>query len=554
MARLDRLLVEARERYAQVDKSDWGAAVAAVTENLHTNQRNFALDESKRIAALVGRGGGKTTGVRAMLFIDLLTIPGARLLYIASTREQAEELMWGPMKQLFEEHGVVATWNESKLKLAVKKNGAQLILAGADNKKTIERFRGLPHHRVVIDEAASYSVRLLQHLIYRIIGPRLGDYNGVLVLIGTPGHILSTESPFYEVTRVGSEIAISHRERFDYPLVEGESLDDYWSTHTWTLEDGANEGIEAMVNLWEAALVEKKRNGWSDSHPVWRREYLGQWCADDTENVFRYRIHDENGQLWNQWTPAKFDRGVACLPTEHEFAERLPQHQRQREWHYVVGLDLGHSDPFSCQVFAYSPTDRCLWHVYEFEQTKMFARSIAELFLGPEADHENPAGLFGVIGWPTAIVADTAGLGGMVLEDLRRIYGIAIQPAVKKNKFDNIELFNGDLIDGRIFIMKGSKLEEQLLSLQWAVDDFGILKENKSQANHSTDAAIYARRYALHMFGDEAPTPPPPPTPESRAAAVDRQALADEVAAARTTANEFENYISASDDFTHMFR
>jgi hypothetical protein len=102
-------------------------------------------------------------------------------------------------------------------------------------------------------------------------------------------------------------------------------------------------------------------------------------------------------------------------------------------------------------------------------------------------------------------VADTAGLGDALVEELSNVYGLRVTPAKKKDKHDAIELFNGDLVDGRIKVLKGSSLEDQLLSLQWAIDDFGKLKESKAQANHSTDAAIYARTAAHHQIKEEAP-------------------------------------------------
>jgi hypothetical protein len=48
-----------------------------------------------------------------------------------------------------------------------------------------------------------------------------------------------------------------------------------------------------MKRVWHQALLEKERNQWTDDNPVWKREWLGLWAADDTENVFRYRPHDE---------------------------------------------------------------------------------------------------------------------------------------------------------------------------------------------------------------------------------------------------------------------
>lgn len=550
--RLGLSLAESKQRRSRVDGSDWSLAKRRIIANLHPDQREFVLDESKRKAALVGRGGGKTTGVRAALIMALLSIPKAKLLYIATTRSQAEELMWAPLKDLIEEHGIVARFNETKLKLTLAKNGAQLILAGADNKREIEKYRGQPFHAVAIDEAASYPTKLLEHLLYRVIGPRLGDYDGSLTLIGTPGHIQG-EHPFFQITVPGSEVGRPWKDRENPDYAEA---DRWWSTHRWTVKDGADAGVQAMQSLYRNALIEKERNGWSDMHPVWRREYLGEWALDDTENVYKYRaIDQETGEEWNQWTPTDYHAPyrVAKLPQFHDNHLLLNRNQREREWRYVVGLDLGHSDPFACQVFAYSPTDRTLWHVFEFESKEMYAKSIAQLLIGEALDHGSMGGLFGVIGWPDAIVADTTHLGGMVLDELANVYGITVTKADQKHKHDSIELFNGDLIERRIRVMKGSKLAEQLTHLQWVIDDYGRLKEDKAAANHSTDAAIYARRCALHLFAEDPPTPPPASTPANIAAELDRQARAEEHAAAFPPDNEFGEFIEGPTDFGSYF-
>lgn len=417
----------------------------------------------------------------------MLRTPKAKCLFIATTRQQAEELMWPALKELLEKLGIAATFNETKLRCTFRRNGAQLRLVGADDKKEIEKLRGLPHHEVGIDEGASYDATLLDHLINRIIAPRLGDYGGCLWVIGTPGHVLS--GLFYSVTRTGSEISRKYedRESAEYAGWQG------WSTHFWSLQDGAPY-IGAMSKLWAEALVNKAANGWSDSNPVWRREYLGQWAADDTETVYKYRAHDAAGAQWNQWSPEIDPRtGFAKLPPG--------------DWRFVYGLDMGHGDPMAIVVWAWNADERVLRQVYGFERREMYAKTIAELLLGEDLNHDNPSGLFAVTGWPDAIVADTAGLGDAVLNELSNVYGVRITAAEKKNKYDSIELFNGDLIDGRIKVLKGSLLEEQLLSLQWAEDQWGKIKENKAQANHSTDAAIYGRSAAMHRFKEDQPSP-----------------------------------------------
>ncbi len=94
--------------------------------------------------------------------------------------------------------------------------------------------------------------------------------------------------------------------------------------------------------------------------------------------------------------------------------------------------------------------------------------------------------------------------------------------------------------------MKGSKLESQLLHLQWAVDDYGKLKENKAQANHSSDAAIYARRHAMHLFGNE----PPKPVERDAAREADVGERLAEEHAAEVKDSDFDYFgISPGDDF-----
>lgn len=498
MATWEQSKADAR-RAARAHDEAWGNELASkIVEACHPEQRDFVLDPHRRVVACVGRGGGKTTGMRARMVRRMVLTAHAKVVFIATTRIQAEDLVWNGLKDTCERLGIEATFNETKLRCTFKRNGSQVRLVGADDKREIDKLRGQPFHEVIIDEAASYPASLLEALIVRIIGPRLGDYGGCIVMGGTPGHIL--QGQFYDSTRPGSDRhrPYSEREKPEWQSWKG------WSSHAWTLQS-AGKRVPAMARLWAEALIEKEANGWSDDHPVWLREFLGLWAADDTENVFKYRPHLPDGTPHNQWDPERVGQmRIAKLPPRDD-------------WHYGIGLDLGHSDPFACCVFAFSPSDasRTLYHVYEFERPKMYARTIAELLIGEELDAEEPEGLIGQIGWPEAgIVADLAGLGDSLIDELQQVYGIRIVAAEKGARYKHpaIELFNGDLIDGRIKVLKGSSLETQLMSLQWVTDEFGGLKENKAQANHSSDAAIYVRRAIATLFsGPEAKAPTPKP-------------------------------------------
>lgn len=477
----------ARAKLGSLDHERAEKIIAKLLRDCHPKQRAFVEDPGRRVAALTARGAGKTTATLVRLLTKMLRIPRARVVFIATTREAARILIWEKLKFVTEALGIETDFKEVRLELWFPQNGSMLRLVGCDDMREIEKLRGQSFHEVAIDEAASHPKVLLEHLIDRIIGPRLGNYDGCIVLIGTPGHFLN--GPFYDATRRGSEMHRPYEERF----AEHYAGWIRWSSHTWNLQDGAAT-IPDLAKLWEEALVEKAAKNYSDDNPVWRREFLGEWSADDTDTVFKYRV------THNQWDPIRVGSlRLAKLPED------------RKDWLYGYGLDLGFVDKFTCHAFAFSPSDptRTIYHVYEFGAPGMYPRKIAELLIGEGLDAANPGGLIGATGYPAGMVADMAGSGESILKELLHVYGIPIAPVEKKrdDKIATIELLNGDLLDGRLKIMKGSQLETQMLALQWRYDEFGKPSENKSQANDHTDAAIYARRLIAVLFEREGAPP-----------------------------------------------
>jgi hypothetical protein len=514
---------------------EWAHTVAElVGGDCHAYQRHVLEDVythgQRFITMLVGRGGGKTSAIRALFLTGMTRTRRGRFLYFATTREAAEELLWEPMKALVAFHGWQDEFEflDSKLRVTCKRTGATLRLYGMDKPRHVEQHRGKPFDGVAIDEAASHDIALVANMLDRIIGPRLDERMGWMVLAGTPGHFLSGD--FYNFTRPGStaldendEPVPLHRpwEDRDKPEFAGW---DGWCSHHWKLSDVIalpNPPI-ALVNLWNGALKKKRRNRWSDENPIWLREYMGQWAADDTGMVFKYRAL-KDGQPWNQWDP--FDgakliglqalmAAVAKLPKKSEGVDLL-------DWRFVIAGDKGSTDPFALNVFAFSPNDpaRNIWHVMPFERTAMYARLVAEIILGGDfvaailrgavVDFDRAGGVVGVTGWPDAAVCDA---DQAFLDELANVYGFRMKKAERKPdyKMGAIELVNGDLVDGRIKIIKASHLESQVMALQWAVDDHGRVKENKAQANHSSDTLIYGRREISHLFESGSVEQPPP--------------------------------------------
>jgi hypothetical protein len=493
----------------------WAAELEAkVVAACHPWQRQAVRDPSRRISLRVGRGGGKTTAKRARGLIKISKLHRARVVYFATTRDQAIELNWEPLKDLIDKAGERDNFelSESRLVATCKRTGSRYKMVGADDKQEIEKYRGQPFDEVQVDEGASHGPELLERLLYRIIGPRLGERNGCIVLGGTPGHIL--RGPFYDSTRTGSD---QHRPYADRDKPEYADWAK-WSSHHWTLKGvaelpNAKKLYAAQCALWAEALVEKAANGWSDDNPIWRREYLGEWASDDAQNIFRYQPHLPDGTPWNQWDPPRDALGIAKLPPEH--------------LNYLYGyvMDLGKKDPCAINIYAIAPEDpkRFIRHVFNHEQRDLYARRIAEILIGEDAVKQmlrgdglpdQLGGLFGVTGWPAVAVADTAVLGEMILDELANVYGIKFKPADKspRYKYGAFEGVNGDLIDGRMQILKDSATEQQMQSLQWKADEYGNLKEDKAQANHSTDCAIYIRPELITLFGDPGPTSKSEPT------------------------------------------
>ena len=497
---------------------DWAASfVEALRRACHPAQLDAATDPHALVSVLCPRGAGKTTAAEVRLLETMLTKARARCIFVTDTREHAAGICWDKFKEIIARLGVEATFSQVARVITIVKNGSTLTLAGADDRAAIEKFRGIPYDGVVVDESASWPAQILEWFLDRGIIPRIGERDGWVMMIGTPGH--RRAGPFYDATRPGGPTHRPFAERDDPAWADEERE---WSSHHWTLGEAALH-VAAAAKLWAAALHRKQVKGWADTNPVWMREYLGLWAADDTDMMYRYRPHLDDGAAWNEWDPAKAGAMlVATLPPD--VADDAM---------FVYAFDKGFKDNFATNVFAFSPMDprRRIFHVYGAEAPGMSCRTFARLLLGSREDSpddpneaSDPQGLIGATGWPAGIVGD---VDGGFLKDLAEVYGVRAAKADKKleSKVTTIEEINGDLAEGRILVLKGSRLAEQLVALQWVPDEYGGVKEDKSQANHSSDTLVYARRVIAPMFQNvaaerEEPKPkarPAPPLPTSAA-------------------------------------
>jgi hypothetical protein len=544
---------------------EWSAAIRErIRRDAHPWQLQAIDDPARRISLRVGRGGAKTTTMRARALIKLVTLREQRLGYAATSADQARDLNWDKIKSSCEAYDIRSTpgaaWSsgsgkrgkseppdvsflDTKMVMTCHRTGSVLRLRGVEDKRDAEKFRGFPQAEFDVDEAGSFPPELLEYLVDQCVAPRLGEAmaldgtrGGCLLLGSTPPSQL--RGMFYEVTRHGSARHRPYSEREQFPDWKG------FSSHNWTLKDvydlpDAIERYPALVANWEQALVEKEEKGWSDDHPIWMREYLGEWSADGTAMVFQYRPHVD-GDEWNEWNPhgAQFIEGIEGM---RKAIAALPKGDdgKPMHWCFAFAGDTGGTrDPFALNILGFSPQDRerRIIHVFSFERMGMHARPIAQLVLGADdalpngcRPPDSPQGLIGLTGWPVGFVIDS---DQNLIDELANVYGVRVVKALKpaEYKYGAVELVNGDLIDGRIKILKDSPLAKQISVLQWKPDDFGNNREDKAQANHSTDCLIYGRKLIAHLF-ESGSVAQDSAKPVSKGAYKDPQGLADEEAA-----------------------
>lgn len=464
----------------------------------------------KWISLRCPRRAGKSFAMTSLVLWYGEHFPNSRILVISLTLKSTRENYWsGAPGGIFRQNhdyelGLKFNHTDS---VWYHQNGSRGRLAGAETRADIEYLRGAAAEAdiVIIDECKSFAPDLLAELIRDVVEPGLMTRDGILVMGGTPGSI--PVGAFFEATAEQSRtsdtcdacgkehptcIPVGRESDPAYSCIEFQAgLEDVWRLHTWTIADNI-----AAPNQWKRALKTKKKAGWADDHPTWRREYLGEWVTDATDLVYAWAGLRASGKSVT-WTPNPehlTKDNPAGLPPE------------LGPWHYVLGVDIGYVDESAFVLCAYSETVKELRHVYDFKRSEMLCDDFIEEVL-------MVCDRYGI---PEAIVADTGGAGAKILvETLNARHGTGIIPAEKQHKQAFIELINSDFHSERIKIQPGTDLAHELAGLQWDLSRnsklilarTGSLKEDPSCPNHLCDALLYLWRYAHHYFSEAAPAP-----------------------------------------------
>ena len=283
-------------------------------------QLAFIRDPHKRKTAVCSRRAGKSVGCAADLTYDALTGPGD-VAYITLNRRSAKRIIWRELLKINDEFKLGAKIDNTELTLTFP-NGNMIHISGAKDEGDLEKLRGMALCKIYIDECQSFRP-YLEYLIDEVLEPSLLDYDGSLILIGTPGPVPA--GYFYE-----------------------QSQNRAWSHHAWTMQD--NPWIQRKSGKDPAVLIKEiaERRGVELDDPSILREFYGQWVRDNDALVF------------------KFNKSI------NTFIDA------PRELNYVFGIDIGWKDSDAIAVLGFSERDKHVYLVEEFVAPKLTISDLVE--------------------------------------------------------------------------------------------------------------------------------------------------------------------------------
>ncbi len=284
-------------------------------------QLDFVNDPAKLKAGLCTRRAGKSTGVGELAIKVGHENPGVSIGLIGKTRDSIKKIYFKDIfKPLFTRIGWVENkdyWiNKTELSIELK-NGSMIYLAGADaNEDEMNKFLGQKYKLVIVDEASMYANINLYTLIHEILEPAVADYEGTIIMIGTPSNYLGS---YYHKVTTGSKEAAR------------------WSVHKWTWQDNPHVSRQ-ITTLLETY---KKTTPGIEKTAGYRQHWLGEWVVELSARVYKY-VPELNAS-----EPRTFDG-----------------------YQYVLGVDLGYEDATTFVIGAWSHYDTVLHIVHAESHTK----------------------------------------------------------------------------------------------------------------------------------------------------------------------------------------
>lgn len=423
---------------------------------LFPEQQRVLLDKARFKAIFCPRRAGKSWSLGTYLFLTALSHPGCSCLYLGLTRDSAEAIMDKDILQkLNADYELGGVWKDTKHRWELP-NGSYIYLRGADaNAYEMRKIVGQKYRLAVLDEAAKYR-QDLEAMVYGALVPAMGDDLGTVILSGNPSN--QTGTLFHRATA---------------------SQEKGWSVHHWDWR--ANVVKRAALEAAHADLIDKK--GADIVQTAWyKQEWLGEWVIDPSSLVYKFR------------------ESLNC-------AAELPR--PKEEWTYVLGVDLGFTDPSALVVGAFHKHEKALYVVYAHVAAGLIISDVADLIKG--LWYSPSQGLRGPYPF-AAMVADASQLQGV--EEMRQRCHVPLEAAQKAGKRGVIEVMNSELQSGLVKLLPAAMdVADDWRALPWDEKKLALVppkwEEDPRFPNHAADACLYMWRKARNY--DALPDTPAKP-------------------------------------------
>lgn len=483
------LLEKARRKQA-AERAE--KTVKAILKELYQLQVDITNDLSMNIAVLGTRRAGKTETWPRAAVVMALRHPGSITRIWAASRLRCKELVWLKLTELCNRHLIKVKSHETELRITFE-NRSEIRLVGADKDKEAQKKRGDKTILEIILESQSFGP-FLEKLVDDVVEPSLFDARstrgtddiplmGAVILEGTPGPVCT--GYWYWITGDdGSErkrrwISAGRKLKFDEDHEETKGAN--WSCHRLHVLSNP-----FLPNAKMELARTMQRKGWDVKNPTYQREWCAVWVTD-------------NDALYYKWQLAR---------NGYTFEEMKPWGPG---WTHVLGWDVGFNDANALVVWGWHEHSNVLYECASWQENHTTSGPVVEKIREYQAR-------FNIV----KMVADTGGGGKLFVEEVQVRHSLAFQPAQKQDKFAHVTLMNDDFISKRIKTLVGSELSRDLGGLikdrDWDPTS-GKPPESDPSAHefsHTTDAALYAWRYAYSFLATEKPKERPKQgTPEA---------------------------------------
>jgi hypothetical protein len=221
---------------------------------LGPEQLALCEDDSPQIAAHPGRRAGKTTAILGKTLRAFAKRPGARVAYFAPTDDQGFGIVWEDLLKYNRKYRL--NLEPHKTELAFSSGNCRFEIFGFYQQKDVERARGRWFDLAIVDES-QLCADWFAYFLSDVLAPSLLDYNGQLVLIGTPGPV--SDGAFFDACHAPTG----------------------WSNqHHWTCAQ--NPFFSGRDPLAEA----RAKHNLTVESITYKREWLGQWIVDPDALVY----------------------------------------------------------------------------------------------------------------------------------------------------------------------------------------------------------------------------------------------------------------------------